>query len=414
MEKRIFTPVLLMLSLGYMIDFFDLTIFAAARGSILKDLGISTENAVHVSTQMFNAQAIGILFGGLLSGMWGDKIGRMSSVRIGIFIYSTAILANVFVHSLPAFLCLRFLSGFGLAGELAASISLSSEIFSAKERGWASGTIYFFGVLGGILATFIGSYFHWKVLFAVGGIAGYMLLALRIGFGDSQLFSQIKANKNVTRGNLKLLLLNKSSLKRVISLTLIVVPFWFMAFFVNFAPEVAKGVGMKETASQSISLACYFIGSLIGSYFFPFLADFFFSRKKSILIALFMMISSVCLFSLGKNLTLNMFYSIFLILGAASGYTSIYMTLAAENFGINQRATATAFVSCLSRSSLILINAFVPYMVLVFNDTWFGAIISCSFVFIISILALFWIRETHGKSTDFIEESGLNVDNVTY
>src|SRR3989338_6444650 len=112
MKNNFFTPVLFMLSFGYMIDFFDLTIFAAARGSILKDLGVSAQDTIRVSTLMFNAQAVGIFFGGLLSGIWGDKIGRMSSVRIGIFIYSTAILANLFVTTVPAFLCLRFLSGF--------------------------------------------------------------------------------------------------------------------------------------------------------------------------------------------------------------------------------------------------------------------------------------------------------------
>lgn len=404
MEKKFFTPILFMLSLGYMIDFFDLTIFAAARGSILKDLGISPENTVHVSTLMFNAQAIGILLGGLLSGVWGDKMGRMSSVRIGIFVYSSAILCNLLVTSLPAFLALRFLSGLGLAGELAASVSLASEIFPTTRRGWASGTIYFFGVLGGILATWIGSYFSWRVLFAIGGFAGYGLLALRIGFGDSLLFNQMKQNSQIKRGSLKLLLLQRSSLARVMALTMVIVPFWFMAFFVNFAPEVAKGVGMTQAASQSVSLACYFIGSLIGSYLFPMLAQVLGSQKKSIFSALCLMCVAVSLFSLGSHLTLNLFYSTLLMLGLASGYTSVYMALTAENFGINQRTTATAFVSCLSRSSLVLINASVPFLVLQFDSTWMASLLSCSVVFLMSFLALFYIRETYGKSVDFLEK----------
>lgn len=404
LNKKFMSPALLMLSLGYMIDFFDLTIFAAARPSILNYLQISTEDRVFVSTWMFNAQAIGILLGGVISGMWGDRVGRMSAVRFGIFLYSTSILANIFVTTLPSFLLLRLLSGVGLAGELAASVSLSTELFPEKERSWASGTIYFFGVIGGILATVIGSYFSWKVLFCVGGLAGYALLALRIGFGDSIVFEMTKSNAKIKKGSLKFLLLDKSSIKRILALTMTIVPFWFMAFFVNFAPEVAKGVGMQEKPTISISLACYFIGSLIGSYLFPFLAERYRSRKKSIFFAMLLMVFAVSLFAFGIHFNLAAFYFVLFLIGTSSGYSGIYMSLTAENFGTNQRATSTAFVSCLSRSSLIAINALVPMLVLTLHSTWIASFLLCLFIFTLCSFSLLFIQETHGQSIDFIEK----------
>lgn len=395
--------IIFILAIGYMIDFFDLTIFAAVRTPALQSLGVAQEDFVRVSALMFNAQALGVVVGGILSGIWGDKFGRMSAVRAGILLYSVAIIVNAFVTSVPMFAAMRFLSGVGLAGEFAASITLLSELLPSHKRGKASGIIYSCGVFGGMLAAFVGSVFHWKVIFIVGGIAGLVLLLARISVGDSALFQSVKQQKHIVRGSLKLLIFSKNSFFKLIALILAVIPFWFMAFFVNFAPEIAKSIGIKGVISQGISLAIYFIGSFIGSYFFPFIAKVTYSRRIAVFSALFMMFLAVGLFSFGQLINVPFYYFILFLIGLASGYVGLFMVLAAESFGTNQRTIASSVISNFARCSLIFMNAFVPWMAAQFSHMWIGLILSASIFLIIGTFSLLYLKETTYSSLDFNE-----------
>ncbi len=395
--------IIFILAIGYMIDFFDLTIFAVVRIPVLESLGVAEQDYLKVSALMFNAQAIGVVVGGILSGIWGDKFGRMSAVRLGIFIYSVAIILNTFATNVSMFALLRFIAGVGLAGEFAASITLLSELLSTKARARAAGVIYSSGVVGGMLAAFIGSFFHWKILFIVGGVAGLILLLARISVADSIIFQNVKSKTHMVRGSLKLLLLNKSSFTKLLAFLLSIVPFWFMAFFVNFAPEVAKSVGIKETISQGFSLAVYFVGSFVGSYFFPYIARLTASRKKSIFSALFIMLLAICMFSMGHLLTIQLYYVILFLIGLASGYAGIFMVFAAESFGTNQRNIASSVISNLARCSLVIMNAFVPWMASQFQQIWIGLVMSALIIFIIGVFSLFSLRETNYSSLDFHE-----------
>lgn len=395
--------IIFILAIGYMIDFFDLTIFAVVRIPVLESLGVAEQDYLKVSALMFNAQAIGVVVGGILSGIWGDKFGRMSAVRLGIFIYSMAIILNTFATSVSMFALLRFIAGVGLAGEFAASITLLSELLNTKARARAAGVIYSSGVVGGMLAAFIGSFFQWKILFIVGGVAGLILLLARISVADSIIFQNVKSKTHIVRGSLKLLLLNKSSLTKLLAFLLSIVPFWFMAFFVNFAPEVAKSVGIKETISQGFSLAVYFVGSFVGSYFFPYIARLTASRKKSIFSALFIMLLAICMFSMGHLLTLQLYYVILFLIGLASGYAGIFMVFAAESFGTNQRNIASSIISNLARCSLVIMNAFVPWMASQFQQIWVGLVMSALIIFVLGIFSLLSLKETHYSSLDFHE-----------
>lgn len=395
--------IILILAIGYMIDFFDLTIFAVVRIPVLTSLGVPEYDFMRVSALMFNAQAAGVVVGGVLSGIWGDKFGRMSAVRIGILIYSIAIILNTFVTTVPLFAFMRFVAGVGLAGEFAASITLLSELLNPNERGKAAGIIYSSGVIGGMLAAFIGTFFDWKILFIVGGLAGLILLLARVSVADSIIYQNVKSKSHIVRGSLKLLLLNKTSLSKLIAFLLSIIPFWFMAFFVNFAPEVAKSIGIRETISQGLSLAIYFIGSFLGSHFFPYIARLTASRKMSIFSALFIMLLAISMFSMGHLLTLQMYYLILLLIGIASGYSGIFMVFAAESFGTNQRNIASSVISNLARCSLIAMNAFVPWMASQFNQIWIGLVLSATIIFSLGVLALFSLQETRFISLDYNE-----------
>jgi MFS transporter, putative metabolite:H+ symporter len=395
--------IIFILAIGYMIDFFDLTIFAVVRIPALQTLGVKQEDIVRVSALMFNAQALGVVVGGILSGIWGDKFGRMSAVRIGILLYSISIIINAFVTTVPMFAAMRFLSGVGLAGEFAASITLLSELLPANERGKASGIIYSSGVIGGMLAAFIGSICHWQVLFLVGGLAGIILLFARISIGESELFYALKYQNHIVRGSLKLLLLNRPSFLKLIALILSIIPFWFMAFFVNFAPEVAKSIGIKDTISQGVSLGIYFVGSFVGSYFFPFVAKITFSRRISVFSALLIMFLAVSLFSFEQLISIHFYYSILFLIGLASGYVGLFMVLAVESFGTNQRTIASSVISNFARCSLVLMNTFVPWMASLFNHMWIGLTLSASIFLILGTFSLLYLKDTTYSTLKFNE-----------
>lgn len=395
--------IIFILAIGYMIDFFDLTIFAVVRIPALQSLGVSENDFVRVSALMFNAQAIGVVVGGIVSGIWGDKFGRLSAVRAGILLYSVAIIANAFVTSVPAFAAMRFLSGVGLAGEFAASITLLSELLPANKRPKASGIIYSCGVIGGLLATFIGSIFHWQTLFLVGGIAGIFLLFARFSIKDSELFQNTKYQKHVIRGSLKLLILNKSSCLKMIALLLSIIPFWFMAFFVNFSPEIAKLIGIKDVVNQGISLAAYFVGSFLGAHFFPYIAKITYSRRIAVFSALLIMFLSISLFSVGQFFSIYFYYFLLFLIGLSSGYSGVFMVLAVESFGTNQRTIASSMISNLSRCSLVFINAYVPWMASLFNFSWMGLLLSAAIFLILGTFSLLSLKETTFTSLDYNE-----------
>ncbi|WP_186648048.1 MFS transporter [Fluviispira vulneris] len=403
-NQSYFNKTFFILSLGYLIDYFDLTLFAVIRNSALSAIGVSEADMLSTSLLMFNLQALGCVIGGVIFGIWGDKYGRISAVRAGILLYSIANLANIFVTNVPAFGLMRFLAGVGLAAELAASITLLSEIYSKEKRGIASGILYSFGILGGILATFVGSHLHWQQVFLIGGISGIILLCLRFAFVDSKIFIDLTKNKETPRGSLKLMFLKKESFKKLVCLTLGVFPFWFVAFTVNFSPEIAKRSLYPFTPSQSISLAFFFVGSLIGALFFPFLSKFFKSRKKSIFIALFLMLSAFSTFALPNFMQLEIFYSVLFIGGFTNGYLGIYLLFCAEVFGTNQRVTATSLISNISRGSLILSNLLVPFVATFFYKMGTGVALCAAFFFLLGIIPIFVIKDTFNKNINFIEK----------
>lgn len=395
-------PILFILAIGYCIDFYDLSILAATREAALTSLGVLPENMMSVSAMMFNVQSLGVFFGGIISGVWGDKIGRMSAVRWGIFIYSTATLLNIFATSVESFAFFRFCSGVGLAGELAASMTYLSEMAKPSERAYIGGTVYFFGVLGGIAATTIAYFCEWQTVFLVGGLAGYALLGFRLTYADSALFQTIKTDSTIKRGDLVGLFLDRTLLSRILILTLAIIPFWFMVYFVNFSPEIAKELGFKTAINQHLSLVCYFIGSLIGSYLFPLLAQKLASRKKAIQLAFFIMFSSIMLLGLLHSIEWT-YYLILLIIGIACGYPGLFMVLVVESFGTNNRSTSAGLISTFARTSLIMINTLIPFAVIWCGSFWIGSLACAGVFFLLAVIPIRRLKETHMGSMDFCE-----------
>ena len=394
------SPLLTLLCLGYLIDFFDLTIFAASRLSCLASFGITGDKVGAASILVFNTQVLGVFIGGLTTGLWGDKIGRTSAVRYGIFLFSTATFLNAFVTDFYFFVALRFLACIGLAGEFATCATMITEFYNKKQRSLASGWLYASGVLGGILAALLSHFVSWRVLFMVGGGIGFLILMLRIKLMDAQFFLSLKAKTHINRGNPLKLLFTWSSFKRVFFMALVGVPFWYLAYLVNFSPELSKRLNISGI-QMSYVLFAFFVGGGIGTLLISRLSYSWQSRKKPLFLC-FALIPVFCGLWFLKP-SAEIFYLFIFMIGLLSGYPGLFAITAAEQFGSNQRVTATSIITNTNRVSLIGINSLMSLLGLAIISAPLTVLIGGVIFFLLGTISLLFIKETFHSSVDFIE-----------
>ena len=123
-HQRLLSTALLVATLGYFVDVYDLVLFIVLKNPSLKELGVPKEQFIDTGAALLNTQMIGMLVGGVVWGLLGDKIGRTRVLFGSIAIYSLANILNGFIESLPSYYVLRALAGFGLAGELGECLHL--------------------------------------------------------------------------------------------------------------------------------------------------------------------------------------------------------------------------------------------------------------------------------------------------
>jgi len=133
--KKNLAMLIIVSAMGYFVDAYDLIIFSAVRSQSLADLGISSAASLSTGLALLNFQMAGLLIGGIIFGAIGDKRGRLTVLFGSIFLYSVANILNGFVDAIWQYKVLRFIAGFGLAGELGAGISIVSEVMSKEGRG---------------------------------------------------------------------------------------------------------------------------------------------------------------------------------------------------------------------------------------------------------------------------------------
>ncbi len=390
-------------ALGFFVDLYDIIIVSVVRTKSLLACGVPESELMSKGVMLLNVQMAGMLIGGFIWGIIGDKKGRLSVLFGSIVLYSVATFANGFIHNFELYLALRFLAGLGLAGELGAGITLVSEQMPQKWRGIGPSIIGSFGMLGAIMGAYIGGKYSWESTYIIGGVIGFALLVLRLGVLESGMYEKIKAETSV-RGDLKLIFKNPTKLKKYISIFLLGFPAWYInGIIMTFTPEIAKSMNMSEIPSVSVVFTMYFLGFTFGDISCGVVSQFFKSRKKAILLYLFSFGIFLALFFIfGKN-SVTLYYSFFFGLGLAAGYTIVLLTLAAEQFGTNIRSTVTTSSLNLIRGSLIpqtiLFTSLIP---------WVGILASGILSGVFSLGVSFWaltnLEETFDKSLDFIEE----------
>ena len=402
-NQRILSTAVIVASLGYFVDIYDLLLFSIVRVSSLQSLGFSGAAVTKWGIFLLNVQMLGLLIGGMVWGVLGDKKGRLYVLFGSIFLYSVANIANGFVHSIESYAIWRFIAGVGLAGELGAGITLVAEIMPKEKRGYATTIIASVGISGAVVGYFVAHYFDWRTSFFIGGGLGLSLLLLRIGVAESGMFGKIKAEQ-VQRGNF-LSLFTRERFFKYLRCIIIGIPLWFVVgILITLSPEFGKALGVKGVVNAGAAVACCYAGLVFGDIASGLLSQLLKSRIKVVYTYLFLSFLTITTYFFLQQVSLVVFYTTCFFLGFTSGYWVIFMTIATEQFGTNVRATVTTTVPNFVRGSVVPLTLLLQLL-----QRWFnGSIISAGIVVaVISLGLAFWalgkMQETFHKDLDYIE-----------
>jgi MFS family permease len=383
--------------------------------------GASSEEIKNTGLFLFNMQMIGMLLGGLLWGILGDKRGRLSVLFGSILLYSAANIANAFITSIPLYAFVRVIAGIGLAGELGTGVTLVTETMHREKRGYGTMIIVSFGALGAVLAALVGTWgdalanfftslFHqpiakWQAAYIVGGILGLFLLLLRIGTVESGMFKNV-LNTDVHRGNFLLLFQSRERLLKYFKCILIGLPIWFIVGIIVANAELiwAKELNVQGKVENGFAVMYSYIGLSSGDFLSGILSQLLRSRRKVVMLYIVFCLATVAYFFFGASgISLNGFYFLCFLLGAATGFWALFVTIAAEQFGTNIRSTVTNTTPNFVRGSVPLITWSFQSLVALS----LGNILSAFIVGMVCMSLSFWAtyssHETFSKDLDYTE-----------
>ncbi len=405
MDKRtygIFSIPVIVGALGYFVDIYDLLLFGIIRKSSLASLGLSPAEVLSEGEFIISVQMVGLMLGGILWGVLGDKKGRKSVLFGSILLYSIANIANGMVQNVSQYAILRFIAGVGLAGELGAGITLVSELLSKEKRGIGTSLVAGIGLTGAIFAYFISKEFDWRMCYYIGGLMGLLLLVLRVSVFESGMFKQVK-EMNVSKGNFFAFFTNKNRFLTYIRCILIGLPTWFViGVLVTFSDKFGLEFGITEAIDPGRAIMFAYVGISIGDVVIGLVSQGLKSRKKALYIFyLLTMIFMAFYFTQQGGSSANM-YLICAGLGFATGFWAIFVTIAAEQFGTNLRATAATTVPNMVRGALPLIILLFKFLREQTNYIT-GGIITGTLIMAITWVAAYYTKETFGKDLRYVE-----------
>jgi putative MFS transporter len=390
-------------ALGYFVDIYDLLIFSIVRKQSLLDIGVSAADVLPKGVFIINVQMAGLLLGGILWGILGDKLGRIKVLFGSILLYSLANFANGFVHDVNTYALIRFIAGLGLAGELGAGITLVTETLSKEKRGYGTMIVAVIGLFGAAAAVFVAK-FGWRDAYFVGGGLGVILLLLRLGTFESGMFKNIE-RADVSKGNFFMLFTNFGRFKKYLYCILIGAPLWYVVgVLVTLSPEFGKALGAKEALSAPDGILYTYIGISAGDLLAGMISQIIKSRKITMVIFLLISLVSVVCYLSSKGLGSKEFVWLCFFMGCSVGYWATFVTIAAEQFGTNIRATVATTVPNFVRGSLIPINFAFQALAVHYGMITSGYIMM-AILTAIALFSLSQLKETFGKDLDYLEIS---------
>ena len=405
-KSRVYILVLVA-ALGYFVDIYDLVLFSVVRIKSFTDIGVSAEDMRIQGEYVLNMQMAGLLLGGIIWGIIGDKFGRIKVLFGSIFLYSAANIVNAMVTDIHSYAIIRFIAGIGLAGELGAGVTLVSETMSNEKRGYGTMIVGGVGLLGAIAAATVAKNFSWQTSYFVGGIMGFVLLFLRIGTFESGMYNKV-AQSEVTKGSFALLFKDRKRLSKYLYCILIGLPLWYIVgILVTQSPEIGKALGAKETLSAGTGIMFTYMGIAAGDIFAGLFAQLTKSRRLTMLVFQILSLISVTAYLSAQEITEDQFIWLCLFMGFSVGYWATFVTIASEQFGTNIRALVTTTVPNFIRGSLIPITFLFEFFVKGFE------IITAGYIMIflltaISLFALSRLKESFNKDLNYVEEETEN------
>lgn len=389
-------------ALGYFVDIYDLLLFSIVRVKSLQSLGVPEAELLSQGVRLLNMQMIGMLIGGVLWGMLGDKRGRLSVLFGSIFMYSVANLLNGMVQTTDQYAWLRLIAGIGLAGELGAGITLVSEIMPKETRGYGTSLIACIGLLGAVMGAFVGGLADWRTAYFIGGGMGLTLLLLRVSLYESGLFSRLQEQAH-SRGNFLMLFATRERAWRYLNCILIGLPIWYaIGILVTFSPEFGKALGMAELPVAGEAVKYSYIGLSLGDLASGLISQRLRSRRKVVLLFLGLTALAIGLYFFVAPASLLVFYATCCFLGFGIGYWALFVTMASESFGTNIRATVTTSVPNFIRGTVVpLTLAFEASRGSLGLQN--SALLLGALTLAVALFSLSQLPETFGRDLDYLE-----------
>lgn len=396
--------VVIVSALGYFVDIYDLVLFSTVRIQSLRDLGVPEAEFFKSGVLLLNLQMAGMLVGGLLWGIVGDRHGRVAILFGSILLYSIANLANAMVTTVEQYAFLRFVAGFGLAGEIGGAVTLVSESMKREKRGLGTTLIAGFGLTGAIVAGIVAQYVDWRTAYAIGGVLGLALLILRMKILESGMFSSLKMEKNIRRGSVMLLFWPPKRLLKYLSCIAIGVPLYFvLVIFMTFAPELTAALGASPAITPQSAVIIIYIGFAAGGLAMGLISQYLRSRKKVLILSLVLMAVCAAIYlTLPPGTPLVVYQILTMLCGFAGGYATVFFMIAAEQFGTNVRALAATSIPNFVRAATIPIAG--SFALLKGEMSMAHAAMTIAAIcFALAFIALTQIDETFSKNLDYVE-----------
>lgn len=398
-----FNIIVIVAALGYFVDIYDLILFGIVMKPSLISIGVQEDQLFDVGSRLLGIQMIGMLVGGIIWGILGDKKGRLSTLFLTILLYSLANIANGFVQTLEQYEWMRFIAGLGLAGELGVGITLVAEVMTKETRGIGTAIVSGIGIAGAVLGFLVADLFDWRMAYWVGGGLGLLLLVMRISVYESGMFEKTK-QENVSRGNFLMLFTSGTRAKKYILTILIGIPVWYVISQLTVqSAAYAKTLNVSGDITGGKSVMFHYIGASLGSLVFGWVSERLRSRKKTLLLTSGCLGALVLVYFFTSGLSSAMFYFLIGVMGLfMGGLWTIFMANSSEQFGTNIRSTVTTTAPNFVRGTTDLIRVVVNGM----KDSqglWMAGLLVGVVVILVSIISILFTEETHGKDLDYNE-----------
>lgn len=399
--QKILSATVVIASLGYFVDVYDMFVFNVVRTSSLSDLKLSGAELTHAGLDISNCQWIGLLLGAYFWGVLGDRIGRKKALLSSVIIYSVGSLLSSGVTDVPTYMFARFITGLGLAGEMGSGIALITERLHFTKRAYGILIFLVFSFCGVLAAAFAGTLLPWRTNYLIGAAGGAVLLLCRFGLPESSMYQSMK-NKNLVRGGLRIIFRRKDLRRKYFSGIALLLPGVFVPQIIwTLSPELSKARGLTEPIAAPMVLGLGFSTVILVDIVATSISEKYKSRKLASIVFLLLGLPAFAAYLLWDVRSTTEFYFINCLLAVTFGLWLVNSTWLAENFGTNVRATVATTIPNFTRALTVPMNlafASLRFMGLLPDIACMGVV-----VFALAFIGWLGLPETWGRDVDFNE-----------